>query len=261
MSHSQYLLRFDDICPTMNWKVWNAIEEELRRHRVRPILAVVPDNVDPGLMVDAPDPDFWGRVKRWQDDGYTIALHGYQHRYINREKGLMKLTPHSEFTGLPYLEQAEKLRKGLEIFAQHGIRADAFVAPSHSFDRMTLRALADLGLRVICDGLWPRPHQDDNEIFWVPQQLWRFRARRAGVWTVCLHLNHWNEKTLAAFRVDLARHADQMTDVATLLEAYQGRRLTTMDRIGASINLVWYHRIVPWLASWKKRLLPAGTRA
>src|SRR5213594_2026420 len=67
MSHAQYLLRFDDICPTMNWRVWAEIESVLIQRRLKPILAVVPDNRDPGLQVDTPVADFWERARAWQE--------------------------------------------------------------------------------------------------------------------------------------------------------------------------------------------------
>ena len=84
-SECRYLIRFDDICPTMNWAGWDAIESLLMRHSIRPILAVVPDNRDPKLIVDSPCADFWERVRKWQRAGYAIALHGYQHRYVNQQ--------------------------------------------------------------------------------------------------------------------------------------------------------------------------------
>ena len=153
----RYLIRFDDICPTMNWTVWDVIESHLVRRSIRPILAVVPDNRDPKLIVDGARPDFWERVRSWQEAGYAIAAHGYQHRYVNKNAGLMRLNPQSEFAGLPRNAQEAKLRAGLEIFAKYGVRADAWVAPAHSFDRTTVDVLADLGVSVISDGLWPWP--------------------------------------------------------------------------------------------------------
>src|SRR5688572_15384620 len=44
MNNPQYLLRFDDICPTMNWRVWAEIESVLIQREIKPLLAVVPDN-------------------------------------------------------------------------------------------------------------------------------------------------------------------------------------------------------------------------
>jgi peptidoglycan/xylan/chitin deacetylase (PgdA/CDA1 family) len=245
---SRYLLRFDDICPTMNWAVWGAIERELVRHNVRPILAVVPDNRDPKLMCDAPVPDFWERVRLWQQAGYAIALHGYQHVYVNNKKGLMKLTPHSEFAGLSYEEQKDKLTKAMAIFTEQGIRADAWVAPSHSFDPTTLQVLSELGVTVVCDGLWPWPHSDDKR-FWVPQQLWDFYPKPAGVWTVCCHHNSWTDKRVELFSRHLASYAPRMTDLASVTQAYAGRSLTFPDRVSALGNLIWNHRIKDFLAA------------
>ena len=54
MSDARFLLRFDDLCPTMNWAMWDAIEAHLVRMEVRPILAVVPDNRDPKLVAGPP---------------------------------------------------------------------------------------------------------------------------------------------------------------------------------------------------------------
>jgi len=255
--HPKFLLRFDDICPTMNWAVWEAIERQLRLQDVRPILAVVPDNQDPKLMVDPPAADFWDRVRRWQGMGYAIALHGYQHRYVNRERGLMRLTAHSEFTGLSYPEQKDKLVRGLAIFAAQGVRADAWVAPSHSFDRTTLRILAELGLTVISDGLWPWPHRDVDHLVWVPQQLWQFEPKPAGTWTVCSHHNARSDRKLAAFLRDLSDHAERMTDLDTVVKTYGGRALTSLDQLSAFCNLMWNHRIKPPLSQLRRRLREA----
>ena len=212
-------------------------------------------------MVDPPAADFWDRVRQWQHKGYAIALHGSQHLYVNREKGLMKLTPHSEFTGLSYEAQADKLEKGLAIFRQHGVRADAWVAPSHSFDRNTLAVLEKLGIKVVCDGLWPWPHAGSDGMFWVPQQLWRFAPKPAGVWTVCCHHNRWTPERTEAFGREVAHYGPRMTDLAQVLATYANRSLTVPDRASALCNLMWEHRVLPTLARVRRRLLNVGPRA
>ncbi|HEU4950859.1 MAG TPA: DUF2334 domain-containing protein [Holophagaceae bacterium] len=253
MADARYILRFDDICPTMNWEVWEAIEALLDRHGVRPILAVVPDNQDPKLQVDAPRADFWERVRGWQAKGYTIALHGYQHRYINRNPGIMGLTRQSEFAGLPRAEQEAKLRAGLAIFEAEGVRADAWVAPSHSFDKVTVALLAELGVPVISDGLWPRPFTSGEGLLWIPQQLWGFRPRPAGIWTVCNHHNGWSSRRLAQFAADLEAYGPRMTDAATAAREYQGRRLSLGDRWQALREFIWTHRVVGPLWDARRR--------
>src|SRR5579883_710058 len=194
-----FLLRFDDICPTMNWSVWAGIEKFLAEHQLKPILAVVPDNQDPKLVVDRLAEDFWQRVRQWQSWGWSIALHGYQHRYVNSNPGMLKFPKKSEFAGLSREEQAEKLRAGLAIFSKQGVRADAWVAPSHSFDETTVQLLAELGVGVISDGLSVLPFRERYGVLWVPQQLWEYQPRKRGVWTICFHHNHWTERDLTNF--------------------------------------------------------------
>lgn len=55
---ARFIVRFDDFCPTMNWTVWEAIETILDRYGIRPIIAVIPENKDPQLMVAEVNPDF-----------------------------------------------------------------------------------------------------------------------------------------------------------------------------------------------------------
>lgn len=245
MTEARYLIRFDDICPTMNWEVWDAIEVHLIRSHVRPILAVVPDNQEPRLIIDPPRADFWSRVRRWQSMGYAIGLHGYQHTYVNNNAGLMRLTYQSEFAGLPRQQQETKLRKGLEIFSHHGVRADVWVAPSHSFDRTTVQVLAELGVSVISDGLWPWPFTDGHGVTWVPQQLWNFSEKPAGVWTICCHHNNWTACKTEEFGKHLETYASKITDMATVLQSFVGRRATVTDHWTACIDWTWNHYLLP----------------
>jgi hypothetical protein len=252
---AHYLLRFDDICPAMNWRVWAEIEELVNEKGIRPILAVVPDNRDPKLMVDPPVADFWQRVRVWQTYGWSIALHGYQHVYTNKNPGILGLpTRQSEYAGLPYETQMLKLRAGLAIFKREGVRVDCWVAPSHSFDWTTVDLLAVLGVKVINDGLWPWPHTDRRGITWVPQQLWgRLRPMPPGVWTACYHHNGWNKEQMECFQRDLERFAPRIVGLTQVLGNWGGRTLSLGDRISAWRNLAWNHRARPMLARLFRR--------
>src|SRR5437773_4931297 len=95
-------------------------------------------------MVDPPSNDFWPRVREWQARGWSIGLHGHQHVYVNKNAGIMGITSQSEFAGVAPERQAEKLRAALEIFGREGVRADCWVAPSHSFDLTTVALLAQV---------------------------------------------------------------------------------------------------------------------
>lgn len=59
----KFIYRFDDLCPTMNWKIWDKIERVLDESGGCVIASIVPDNRDPHLMVASPNPRFWGRAR------------------------------------------------------------------------------------------------------------------------------------------------------------------------------------------------------
>ncbi len=71
---SCYLVRFDDICPTMNWALWDRIEPILTSLEIKRILAVLPDNQDPALVVCPPNKGFWQRVRRMAGPGMVHRL-------------------------------------------------------------------------------------------------------------------------------------------------------------------------------------------
>ena len=221
---AKYLLRFDDLCPTMNWKVWSEIEAALVEDQIKPILAVVPDNRDPKLHVDAPAEDFWGRVQQWQARGWTIGLHGFQHRYIGEHAGIVTPKKKTEFAGLPAAEQEEKLRRGVEIFEQHGIEPRVWIAPSNSFDHTTVALLRRFDIRILCDGQFRFPFVCRRNVFWIPHQIFHFRPAPPGVWTVCFHHNHWTDADLEQFRADLRRFRADLWSLDEVMKVWGSRR-------------------------------------
>jgi peptidoglycan/xylan/chitin deacetylase (PgdA/CDA1 family) len=221
---ARYLLRFDDLCPTVPWPLWDELEALMVEAGVQPLLAVIPDNRDPKLQVAPASPRFWDRVRAWQARGWSIGLHGHQHVYVNREPGLLGLNRQSEFAGLPLEEQLDKLRRGLAIFEREGVTADAWVAPAHSFDAVTLAALASLGLRTISDGMALGPYRDAQGLLWVPQQFANLRPMPFGLWTFCYHLEDLTPAAMVTFKARLAQLAPDMVslqDAAAL--AHRGR--------------------------------------
>ena len=182
--NTQFVLRFDDICPTMRWEVWSEIETSLVRFGVRPILAVVPDNRDPVLQVDPPVLDFWDRVRHWQNLGWTIALHGFQHLYVAKDGGLVTLRKKSEFASLPANVQAKKLRRGTEVFAREGIKSRVWIAPGNAFDEVTVSLLPKFGLDIVSAGWFWHPFVGPGDVIWMPCQLSILRTAPPGVWTI-----------------------------------------------------------------------------
>lgn len=228
---AKFLLRFDDMCPTINWDVWQKLEDVMIEEGVRPILSVIPDNQDPHLHEGPPNERFWERVRTWQARGWTIGLHGYQHRYVSKNPGIVGLKPYSEFAGVPPAEQRAKLERGLEIFAREGVRPDVWVAPAHSFDNHTVQILTSLGVRTISDGMSLYPHRDSEDVMWVPQQLWRFRAVPFGVWTICIHSHDDLYLDSQHFRRCIREYKDSITTVPAVVAAYAQRRRSWVDGV------------------------------
>jgi len=226
---TQYLVRFDDICPTMNWSIWDRVEDVLLGAGIKPILAVIPDNQDPKLKTADTNAEFWDRVRAWQMRGWTIGLHGYQHLQVTRNGGILKLNQWSEFSGLTFDEQRWKLQRARGIFDREGVHPDVWIAPAHSFDANTLRALDEIGIRHLSDGFSLYPYRDSSGMMWVPQQLWHFRRMSIGIWTICLHLNSWSLADVDRFHFNVQEFADVLTDWCSVVSRYKDRRRSPMD--------------------------------
>lgn len=238
MAAARYVIRLDDACPTMNQARWSRIEAILDRHGVKPVVAVVPDNHDPDLVHDAPDPLFWDRARAWQAKGWVIAMHGLSHTL--RETMARQLLPfhkRSEFSGLAYAEQAEKLANAKARFLKQGMDPHVWIAPAHGFDEATLKALRDItGIRIISDGIAFRPFHKGG-FNWVPQQLWRFRLAPPGLWTVCIHPNNMDDAALDAFANDIATHAARIIAFHDI--PFSNRRRDIWDR---ALNAAYWLR-------------------
>jgi predicted deacetylase len=225
----KYLVRFDDICPTMKWTVWDRTEEILRFYSVRPIMSVIPDNQDNSLYFDPPNPHFWERVRQWQSWGWTIGLHGYQHRYRSNSAGIVGTKDASEFAGVPLRQQLRSLREAAGICRDQGVEPRVWVAPGHSFDRTTLTLLSEIGILNVSDGLFMVPRRDSSGVLWIPQQLWRFRRFPLGVWTVCFHPNRWTETDVEAFASDIAVFRRVIVDLEDIVKTYRAIRRVPVD--------------------------------
>jgi predicted deacetylase len=227
----RFLIRFDDICPTMNWQVWDQVEQILVDAGVKPLLAVVADNCDPELRVAPADPAFWTKVRGWQNRGWSIGLHGYQHCYVTASAGIIGRNRYSEFAGLDEAVQGKKLESALRIFEREEVRPDAWVAPAHSFDQVTVRLLSRLGVKCISDGYSLFPYVCREGVLWVPQQLGNFRKMPFGTWTVCLHINRWTAHDIELFRQNIAAFRDLTVSLEEIRSSYQHRARTLSDRL------------------------------
>jgi hypothetical protein len=232
---AEYILRFDDLCPTMNWDIWSRVEADLFKNQIKPIVAIIPDNCDDALNIHPYREDFWQHVRNWRNHGWTIGLHGFQHRYSSKDCGVVGIQNRSEFAGLPYEKQQKMVQAGLNIFRSHGIYPDLWVAPSHSFDFNTIKALKASGINAISDGLFLRPGIDRLGMLWIPQQMWRFYKMPAGIWTICLHHNSWNYDDVEAFRKNIVEFQPRIGCINSAIKRIRLHRLNILDYMIARV--------------------------
>lgn len=195
---SKYIIRFDDITPGMHWDNFLSIKKVLENYNIYTVLGVVPENRDPKLSIKPgmSDKNFFTEMKKYKKYGDTIVQHGTYHQYINKSSGLLDINDDSEFSGLSYEEQFQKLKIGKEVLESQGVWQPYFMAPSHSFDLNTLKALKALSFKAITDGYGFYPYQVEG-ITLVPQLVGKpIPFIPFGVQTICLHTNSMNNNDL-----------------------------------------------------------------
>lgn len=193
MRGQRLILRLDDAAERMDVEKWNRIEQLLDKYNIRPLVGVIPDCKDSKMDKYKKDPLFWDKVHRWMDKGWTIAMHGYRHVYDTDDGGINPVNNKSEFAGHSYEEQAIRIRNGLKIMNEHGVKPTVFFAPGHTFDVNTLNALKkETRIRIISDTVaWDTYYE--KGFFFIPQQSGRVRKLPFRTCTFCYHPNTMSE--------------------------------------------------------------------
>ena len=80
--------------------------------------------------------------------------------------------------------------RGRQTMQKHGIETDIFMAPAHSYDNNTLRALKEVGFTKMTDGFGKAPYLYRGITFYpISFHLGRSLKQKAGVTTMVLHAN------------------------------------------------------------------------
>lgn len=201
-------IRMDDITPHMDWSKFERFKELLDQYQIKPLIGVVPDNRDDNLEFEeektgnfSEHGNFWQYVKQLQEEGWVIAMHGYQHVYTEKKGGLFPLNHFSEFAGISYEKQYQMLEKGKEILRTHGIQTDFFMAPAHSYDRNTLKALKMLGFTRMTDGFGKAPYEWQGITFYpISFRLSSSLKKKEGFTTMVIHANTMTENDMERCR-------------------------------------------------------------
>lgn len=198
---TSYIVRLDDIHDRMNHTRFESYCKLLDEFEIKPILGVIPSNLDESLNHNLKDEHFFHKIKTFQNNGYIIALHGFEHNYVNANSGIMGINKFSEFAGLSYEDQNFKISNGLEILHFYGIQSEMFMAPAHSFDKNTVKVLVSNGISMLTDGFYLYPYFKDG-IWYIPQQFWTYRDIEIdGIFTFCFHIDALSDNEFERFLI------------------------------------------------------------
>lgn len=203
-------VRMDDIAPGMDWEKFHRFYGMLKDKGIRPLLGVVPANRDENLQIQntVSEETFWKTVRELKEDGCTIALHGYDHIYTTSKGGMFPLNHFSEFAGVSYTEQKEKLKQGKRILEEHQISTDIFMAPAHSYDAHTIQALKACGFQKVTDGFGLRPYRYNGMTFYpISFRQGSSLKRKKGYTTFVVHCNTMTEQDFDRWE-NLLRNTD-----------------------------------------------------
>ncbi len=232
MFKTRYLIRLDDACPYMDRVKWQRMEEILDKYGIKPLVGIIPANADPETKIDADDLHFWEKVQNWSKKGWAIALHGFDHICITHDGGINPVHKRSEFAGLSIEEQARKIENGYMILKENGIEPEYFFAPSHTYDKNTIKAIIDkTPIRIISDTISTKPYRLNNGMIVVPCQMGRCRKMQiSGYWTACYHPNIMDDRQFEMLETFLKENHQDFISFGDLPLAHVGSK-TIFDRL------------------------------
>lgn len=215
MSTTKYIIRLDDACPYMDRQRWDKIEHILDRLNIKPLIGIIPNNEDGETIIEPEDSEFWEKAKKWEVKGWSIALHGFNHCYASKNGGINPIHSRSEFAGLSYEDQLVKIKNGYDILIKHGLTPKFFFAPSHTYDKNTVKAIKSATpIRIISDTMSRYPYRYDEDFVIVPCQMGKFRnIPVSGYWTFCFHPNIMKENEFYDFENFIAKNKDKFISI------------------------------------------------
>ena len=213
------LVRMDDITATMNWSLMDRCEKLFDKFKIKPLLGIIPINKDPELLKFPKNERFWERVESWKNKGWEITMHGYNHLYTQKsdKKDIFNYGGDSEFYGLDYSTQLNKIKTGLEEFNKRKIKVRSFFAPNHIYDSNTLKALKNTDIKIIIDGYGLFPYYK-NEILFIPQLFYKEIFLPFGIQSTQIHINEWNDETYKNFEVFVEKNYSKILNLNNIID-------------------------------------------
>lgn len=251
------LIRFDDVCPTMDFEQWNRAMDLMDRFDIKPLIGIVPECRDEKLMKCSYNHEFWNYIIKLQEKGFKIAMHGLYHVYDNQSPGLVTNRKDTEFAGHSLETQIEKIRHGKEILENKGLYTDVFFAPAHSYDKNTLKALKKNGFTYMSDGKSSKMVKRCG-ILCIPCREKRvpIKISRNYLTTAVVHVNEWKDDSFdeqyTALKNLCMEHRENIVDFDSFIIGSQGNFF--VQYIDETIYLLLEQHIKPLVKKMLKKV-------
>lgn len=212
-------VRLDDITPDMDYEKFHKMKQILDTYQIKPLIGVVPFNEDKNLMRSPKIEDFAVFLQDLVSEGWVVALHGYEHLYATEKGGLFPLNHFSEFAGVPFEKQNEMIARGKDKLKSWGVETDIFMAPGHSYDNNTLKALQKNGFGYVTDGFGKYPYLRHGLTF-LPIAVKQTDCLRKtdGYSTLVFHTNTMEEKDFIRYERIFEENKESLIPYAEYLK-------------------------------------------
>lgn len=211
-------IRIDDVTENMDWEKFHRFEDILDKYGICPLIGVVPANRDRSLAVGIKKEDYADWLKEKQRQGWVIAMHGHDHIYTTKKGGIFPLNRFSEFAGLDFAAQLDKLQEGVRAMQALNLRTEIFMAPAHSYDRNTLKALKMCGFRYITDGFGSGPYERGGMVFLpIAVQKSKEFKKKEGITTFVVHTATMREEDFLSYEQIIEKYRDQFVSYDEML--------------------------------------------
>lgn len=212
-------VRLDDITPDMDYEKFYRMKQLLDTYQIKPLIGVVPFNEDKNLMRNPKRGDFAEFLQGLLQEGYVAALHGYKHLYSTKKGGIFPLNHFSEYVGVSFEKQDEMIAKGKKQLQNWGVDTDIFMAPGHTFDGNTLKALKKNGFRYVTDGFGKQPYIR-KELVFLPIAIKQTDCygKTEGYSTLVFHTNTLEDSDFVRYEKIFEEHKDSFISYADYLK-------------------------------------------
>ncbi|WP_445721068.1 DUF2334 domain-containing protein [Flavobacterium sp.] len=188
----KFLIRLDDCHKNQHYENWDKILSILYKYNIKPLIAIIPNNNDTSIeFCENTEDDFLTWLIQ-NKENIDFGVHGFNHSFHKSSKSMYKSRSTSEFNDLSYVEQRMILQNSLDWFRSNDFYPNWFVAPRHSFDKITVDICKFFGLSI-SDGTEINIFKYKDVLF-VPQLYNKARIPLfSGVYTFCYHPNSMSD--------------------------------------------------------------------